>query len=279
MKTVWAVLGALALSMGSADAEILMDAGTRNGSFTNVWVGGAFWFHPPPGTAPTGWSVIGSPSYRLLNGVANGGAASAVRVQLIDGVLGAYNTGLPVDPTRIYKITADLNTFSNLVANVWVYGTENADGSGNAIELTRLSYLGTQTVRTDVWWLNTVTATGGDTRSADGYYLQVRFGTTENATPPIENEGDDSYVANIVVEDISVPIEFTSVALADTWAMELSSISGRVYALEYSTDLVASSEWQNAGMQLIGTGSDMYFFDPAEPTGTSTSRVYRILVP
>ena len=205
MKKAGMILGVLALLAGTAAADIIMDADTNNGSFTNGFVYNSFWFHPPPGTAPTGWSVIGSPSYRMYNSAANGGATTTIRAQLIDGVMGAYNTGLVVPTGSFYKVTADLGAFSNLVANVWVYGTENSDGTGNAIELAHVSYLGTQTTRTDVYWLTTVTATGGDTTAADGYFTQVRFGTTEAATPPIENEGDDSYFSNFVVETVPIP--------------------------------------------------------------------------
>lgn len=70
---------------------------------------------------------------------------------------------------------------------------------------------------------------------------------------------------------------FTEVALADTLALEFLSVSGTVYDLQFTTDLVSSSLWENAGATLTGTGTNMFFHDPAEATGTSTSRAYRII--
>ena len=274
MRTVYAVLGALALLMGSAGAEIIMDADTRNGSFTNGFVYNTFWNTDPP----TGWSVVdnGAPAYRFYNFAANGGATTAIRGQYFDNALAAYNTGLPVDRTQAYKITADLGASTNMLANVWVYATENTDGTGNAVELTHVSYLGQYDNYGQVQFLTTVTATGTPPPSAaSGYYVQVRFGTTILEEPPIP----DGYYANLVVETLPVPIEFATVALQDALAMEVPTSTGRVYELEYTTDLVQSSLWHSAGMQVIGTGANMYLFDPTESTGTSTSKAYRILAP
>ena len=64
--------------------------------------------------------------------------------------------------------------------------------------------------------------------------------------------------------------------LEDTVALEFLSESGTVYELQFTTDLVSSSLWQNAGAALTGTGTNMFFFDPNEATGTSTSKAYRI---
>ena len=274
MKTCWAVLGALTLWIGSAGAGVVMDADTRNGSFTNGFVYNTFWNTD----IPTGWSVVdnGAPAYRFYNSAGNGGSTTAIRGQYFDNALASYNTGLLVDRTQAYKITADLGASTNMLANVWVYATENSDGTGNAVELTHASYLGQYDNYTQVQFLTTVTATGAPPPSAaSGYYVQVRFGTTVLEEPPIP----DGYYANLVVETLPVPIEFATVALQDTMAMEIPTSTGRVYELEYTTDLVLSNLWESAGMQLIGTGSNMYFFDPTEPTGTSTGKAYRIMAP
>ena len=70
---------------------------------------------------------------------------------------------------------------------------------------------------------------------------------------------------------------FTDMQFQDTAAMEFPSLSGQLYLLEYTTD--NASTWHSAGASLTGTGGNMYFYDPQEPTGSSTSKAYRIVTP
>ncbi len=65
--------------------------------------------------------------------------------------------------------------------------------------------------------------------------------------------------------------------LQDNAAMEFPSLAGQPYLLEYTTD--NASTWHSAGASLTGTGGNMYFYDPQEPTGSSTSKAYRIVTP
>ena len=94
---------------------------------------------------------------------------------------------------------------------------------------------------------------------------------------------DDRFAKDTFVVEGTIAVlqtaEFTQVGLEDTVAMQFLSLSGTVYTLEYTTDLVNSSEWFNTGSSLSGSGSDMYFFDPHEGAGSSTSRAYRIVIP
>ena len=80
---------------------------------------------------------------------------------------------------------------------------------------------------------------------------------------------------DVVPEETS----FTNLVVQDTPALEFLSSVGQPYRLEYTTDLVSSSFWDSAGANLTGTGANMYFFDPNEASGSSTSKAYRIVTP
>ena len=88
----------------------------------------------------------------------------------------------------------------------------------------------------------------------------------------------DTFVVEGTISVLRI-VDFTQVSLEDTVAMQFLSLSGTVYTLEYTTDLVQSSEWFNAGSSLSGSGTNMFFFDPHEHSGSSTSKAYRILMP
>ena len=74
-------------------------------------------------------------------------------------------------------------------------------------------------------------------------------------------------------------VGFTEIDLEDTVAMKFLSESGGVYALQCTTDLVRSSAWSGVGPVLTGSGTHMFFFDPREPAGSSTSKTYRVVIP
>ena len=107
--------------------------------------------------------------------------------------------------------------------------------------------------------------TGGNRASACLFISDARF-------------AKDTFVVEGTIAVLQT-VEFTQVDLEDTVAMQFLSLSGTVYTLEYTTDLVQSSEWFNAGSSLSGSGTNMFFFDPHEPSGTSTAKAYRIVMP
>ena len=87
-----------------------------------------------------------------------------------------------------------------------------------------------------------------------------------------------SFRATAVDLGLIVPIDvgFDEVSLANTMRMEFDSDTSTEYTLQTTSDLISSSGWMNAGT-VIGTGANMYFFDPTEPAGSSTSKAYRII--
>ena len=77
--------------------------------------------------------------------------------------------------------------------------------------------------------------------------------------------------------DEAPTVAFSRVNLADTVGLEFLSESLVGYTLQLTTDLVTSSGWATAS-SVIGTGTNMFFFDPTEPAGSSTNKAYRILI-
>jgi hypothetical protein len=75
---------------------------------------------------------------------------------------------------------------------------------------------------------------------------------------------------------VPIDVDFDEVSLANTMSMEFESDTSTEYTLQATSDLVTSSGWMNA-TTVIGTGTNMYFFDPTEPTGSATSKAYRIV--
>ena len=87
-----------------------------------------------------------------------------------------------------------------------------------------------------------------------------------------------SYTTTAVDLGLIAPqgVTFTNVNLVDTIGMEFDSENLTEYTLQFTTDLVTSSAWMNAA-SVIGTGTNMFLFDPTEATGSSTGKAYRIL--
>ena len=73
----------------------------------------------------------------------------------------------------------------------------------------------------------------------------------------------------------SPTVDFDTVEVADTTGMEFLSANGAFYYLEYTTDLVAPTNWTATGATIAGNGDTLILFDP---TGTDTSKTYRILM-
>ena len=71
-------------------------------------------------------------------------------------------------------------------------------------------------------------------------------------------------------------IEFTRVDVVDTVLLGFPTLSGSLYRVEATPDLV-SSNYTDLGLSLTGDGGTNYLFDPGTASGASTNRSYRIL--
>ena len=69
------------------------------------------------------------------------------------------------------------------------------------------------------------------------------------------------------------PVSFTNAVVDDVMGLEFGSTSGDVYRLEIATDPVGSN-WVFSGMSMVGTGTNVFMFDP---TGFSTQKLYRVM--
>ena len=84
------------------------------------------------------------------------------------------------------------------------------------------------------------------------------------------------YADNVtVVSPPPTSVDFDTITVADTAAMQFMSTSGHVYQLDFTTDLVAPTNWTSSGASTVGNGGTMLLFDP---TGTDTSKIYRIAI-
>jgi hypothetical protein len=73
--------------------------------------------------------------------------------------------------------------------------------------------------------------------------------------------------------------DLTGVTVGEAGAICFSSSSGIRYGLQYTTDLVTSSGWVNAGASLTATATTSYLFDPTEPAGSDIgNKLYRVVI-
>ena len=74
------------------------------------------------------------------------------------------------------------------------------------------------------------------------------------------------------------PIVFDQATLQVSDSMCFTSVVGVVYNLQSTTDMVNTQGWEDVGGTTVaGDGGVGYLFDPTEPTGSSTSKTYRII--
>ena len=83
----------------------------------------------------------------------------------------------------------------------------------------------------------------------------------------------------MLVDNISLSIPFdaleiASFAVGTQNTLSFQSEPGLLYLLEYSLP-PATGIWQATGFSVTGDGGTMFAFDPSEPGGSSTAKVYR----
>jgi len=69
-----------------------------------------------------------------------------------------------------------------------------------------------------------------------------------------------------------IPPEMLTAVRADTMGTEFLSEAGQLYELEISTNTV---DWAGTGATVIGTGTNIFLFDP---TGFDTGKTYRVSI-
>jgi len=105
-------------------------------------------------------------------------------------------------------------------------------------------------------------------------------------SPPLNNVyfGTRSGAGDIYIDGIEVfegpmpespPLAITAVEVDNEFGFEFNSETSTLYALEFTTDLVNTSNYQRTGALLEGNGGTMQIFDP---TGFSTSKAYRVSI-
>jgi hypothetical protein len=105
-------------------------------------------------------------------------------------------------------------------------------------------------------------------------------------SPPLNNVyfGTRDGAGEIYIDGIEVfegpipeppPPAIIAVDVDSEFGLEFSSETSTLYGLEFTTDLVSSSNYQRTGALLEGNGGSMQIFDP---TGFSTSKAYRVSI-
>ena len=74
-----------------------------------------------------------------------------------------------------------------------------------------------------------------------------------------------------------LPLVIDQATLQDSTSLCFTGEVGKVYNLQSTTDMVNTQGWEDVGAAVPGNGGVTYLFDPTEPTGSLTSRVYRII--
>jgi hypothetical protein len=88
--------------------------------------------------------------------------------------------------------------------------------------------------------------------------------------------GDGTSCATPGCPSTDAPI--TDFSVNDYGALCFLSETGVTYELQYTTNLVTTTGWVNAGATITATETNTYFFDPVEPAGSdTTNKIYRVL--
>ena len=92
-----------------------------------------------------------------------------------------------------------------------------------------------------------------------------------------DNVGFVSDLAFQVYGDTEFPVVIFELDEQVSDSLCFVSEVGKDYWLQATTDMVTSSNWETVGATIAGDGGVKYLFDPTELTGSSTSKLYRIL--
>jgi hypothetical protein len=86
----------------------------------------------------------------------------------------------------------------------------------------------------------------------------------------------DNIVDNFLLgpNGVAGPIHTDDITIDDVAVLQYTSEVGRLYNLEFTTDLISSSVWQRAGANIVGDGGVQFLYDPA---GSDTNKAYRVV--
>ena len=149
-------------SNGLGTPYAVMGASLHNGSLTATSSG--FW-NTTPAAIPAGWIQTHTSLY----------TTGSMFVQCSSGGIATNNTGELVRANHKYTVSARLGGSSGNTATVKVYATQNADGTGNKVELVQVSRTGNSS---DGYTLFMVSNTGASaSTTVEGYFVQVVLAT------------------------------------------------------------------------------------------------------
>ena len=103
--------------------------------------------------------------------------------------------------------------------------------------------------------------------------------------PPLNNiflvsRSGDVYLDELEIFEGTIPaptqVDITLTEVADVFGLSFTTEVATTYRLESTTDLVTSNNFQSTGALLQGNGTVMEMFDP---TGFSTTKAYRVVIP
>ena len=151
----------------------------------------------------------------------------------------------------------------SLPAGTWLHVSfEHTLGSNEAIIT-----LGTNAVTvTDSTSMSHVWTTGECPGCGNGNIGQLKWTISTGGRTLIDNLS-----FSIPAEEA---LEIASFEVGPQDTLSFPSELGLEYQLEYSV-LPATDIWQRAGFSVTGDGGTMFAFDPSEPGGSSTTKVYR----
>ena len=206
----------------------------------------AFWAN----TGQTNWVVANnfSPSFALETDI-------AIRVGQNDWVLNYYGTGDHAWDYRVEDATGSTGQPARLRANQWHQFTIYRKATGDVDLIVDGQLVATYQARNpaEIWGELQV----GDTSAGPG----VQWGDVN---------WDNVYIG----EPVALPT-LATVTVPGTPTLSYDADDGVRYAVEY-VDTPLDTDWTSAGYEITGAGGPVTVFDP---TGTTTTRTYRVTVP
>jgi len=109
------------------------------------------------------------------------------------------------------------------------------------------------------------------------------FASVDAAVTVYVEPGDEGFGATVgglpgteLTEPPALSVQFSSIAVVDmNMVMWHMSEDGRVYQLEYAGEISGSPHWVPSGSSVTGDGN---ILEISDPTGTDSSRIYRIVI-